>query len=156
MHGDDVNRQKLRYRYTIAPFRPVLAWFRYFRQFRWFRSLNLPTDTRLFFNRCPWRHSPSWTVPENFQHLLCCFIHFTWQGKIKIIQFRIECIPNTDVFCKWYLFQCSTRKINWLWYRLLVHVLNASSLFRTSLINGQWGLMGINNVPIILMQINGD
>ncbi len=28
-------------------------------------------------------------------------------------------------------------------------------IIRTSLINGQWGLMGINNVPFILMGING-
>ncbi len=27
---------------------------------------------------------------------------------------------------------------------------------RTCAINGQWGLMGINNVPLILMEINGD
>ena len=27
---------------------------------------------------------------------------------------------------------------------------------KTCLINGQWGLMGINNLPLILMEINGD
>ncbi len=30
------------------------------------------------------------------------------------------------------------------------------TLVRTFSINGQWGLMGINNVPLILMEINGD
>ena len=30
------------------------------------------------------------------------------------------------------------------------------NVIRTCSINGQWGLMGINNFPLILMEINGD
>ncbi len=42
-----------------------------------------------------------------------------------------------------------------LFTRQLRHTL-ATTLCRTCWINGQWGLMGINNVPLILMGVDGD
>ena len=51
-------------------------------------------------------------------------------------------------------------KLKVLYLRAIFQLLHASANIRTSAINGQWGLMeiinGINNRPLILMEINGD
>ena len=37
-----------------------------------------------------------------------------------------------------------------------VRIVTCYSISRTCLINGPWGLMGINNLPLSLMEIYGD